>query len=60
MSHTNYRVAFPVPGLGKPLYYVPDEVDPFYVGEPLPTALLEENFEKSQYGSTVERTVSAW
>ncbi|KAJ2915427.1 hypothetical protein MD484_g4988, partial [Candolleomyces efflorescens] len=39
-SSPKFSVVHPVPGLGKPLDYVPDEKDPLYVGKPLPTALL--------------------
>jgi hypothetical protein len=35
-----FSFTHPVPGLGKPLDYIPTEDDPLYVGPPLATALL--------------------
>ncbi|KAH6912099.1 hypothetical protein BKA70DRAFT_1535253 [Coprinopsis sp. MPI-PUGE-AT-0042] len=35
----DYSLVHAVPGHGKPLNYVPDESDPLYVREPLPSAL---------------------
>ncbi|KAJ2912988.1 hypothetical protein MD484_g7416, partial [Candolleomyces efflorescens] len=35
----DFSITHPVPGLGKPLDYVPTEDDPLYVGPPLATAL---------------------
>jgi hypothetical protein len=39
-SLPDYSVIHPVPGVGKPLDYVPTPDDPLYIGEQLPTALL--------------------
>ncbi|KAJ2919064.1 hypothetical protein MD484_g1331, partial [Candolleomyces efflorescens] len=36
----DYSITHPVPGIGKPLDYVPTPEDPLYVGGQLPTALL--------------------
>ena len=59
MSEPNYRLAVPVPGVGEWLSHVPYEGDPLYIGDPLPTAVLDCDFEASP-GSTVGRTESAW
>ncbi|RXW20552.1 hypothetical protein EST38_g5302 [Candolleomyces aberdarensis] len=45
-------ITHPVPGLGKPLDYIPTEDDPLYVGPPLATALLpvcEEMWQSSEH-----------
>lgn len=36
----DFSITHPVPGLGKPLDYVPTKDDPLYVGPPIATALL--------------------
>lgn len=43
----DYSIAHPVPGLQKPLDYVPTKDDPLYVGQPLPNALLQEEIERA-------------
>lgn len=41
-STVDFSVVHAVPGLGKRLDYVPSKTDPMYVGEQLPTALLQD------------------
>lgn len=39
----DYTLVHPAPGHGKPLDWVPKEGDELYVGQPLPTALLQDS-----------------
>ncbi|RXW18657.1 hypothetical protein EST38_g7193 [Candolleomyces aberdarensis] len=53
-SLPDYSIVHPVPGVGRPLDYVPKPDDPLYIGEQLPTALLPA-VSVNQYGAEHEK-----
>ncbi|KAG2003632.1 hypothetical protein CC2G_004221 [Coprinopsis cinerea AmutBmut pab1-1] len=58
-SGPDYTVVHPMPGLGKPLDYVPKEdEDPLYIDDPFPSALDVENLDRALLPLTTLREFS--
>jgi hypothetical protein len=55
----DYSIVHAVPGYGKPLDYVPEENDPLFVGNPLPSALSVKDLD-AKSAASVSRTFESY